>query len=111
METRYAVAGFVIPHFKTEQNPFILEKGILFTQRNCVHYGMTALSSLVDLPGTCLSILFCVDSKDTMFALNNADNKFRSDIIFEIRYMIPCLLVKGIIVDCCWVPSHCGLFG
>ena len=31
--------------------------------------------------------------------------------MFEIKYMIHCLQAKGIIVDCCWVPSHCGLFG
>ena len=53
-----------------------------------------------------------MDSKATLLALNNADNKLRSDIIFEIKYMIHCLLAKGTtIVDLCWVPSHCGLFG
>ena len=46
-----------------------------------------------------------------MFTLNNAVNKFRSDIVFEIKYMIHCLLAKGTIVDFRWVPSHCGLAG
>ena len=51
-----------------------------------------------------------MDSNATLLALNNADNKFRSNIIFEIKYIIHSLLAKGTIVDFCWVPSHCGLF-
>ena len=30
-----------------------------------------------------------------LLALSNTDNKFRSDIIFEIKYKIHCLLAKG----------------
>ena len=30
-----------------------------------------------------------------LLALSNTDNKFRSDIIFEIKYMIHCFLAKG----------------
>ena len=70
-----------------------------------------ALSYFVDLPYSFLSVLFCVDSKATLLALKNADNKFRSDIIVEIKYMIHCLLAKGTSVDLCWVPYHCWLFG
>ena len=84
-------------------NNFILKNGILFSQRNCVI--LMALSYLVDLPCTFLSIIFCVDSNATLLALNNADNKFRSDIIFEIKYMIHCLLAKGAIADLYWVLS------
>ena len=62
-----------------------------------------ALSYVVNLPCSFLPILFYMDP--------DADNKFRSDIIFEIKYMIYCLLAKGTIVDYCWVPSHYGLFG
>ena len=72
---------------------------------------LMALSYLVDLPYTFLSILFSVDSKATLLVLKNADNKFRSDINFEIKYLLHCLLVTGAIVNICWVPSHCGLFG
>ena len=52
-----------------------------------------------------------MDSKATLLTLNNVDNKFRSDSLFEMKYMIHCLLAKGTIVYFCWVPSHCGLFG
>ena len=56
-------------------------------------------------PMVLFSVLFCVDSK----ALKNEDNRERCDIIFEIKYLIHCLIMKGSCVDFCWVPSHCGI--
>ena len=85
-------AEFVIPHFKTE-NAFHIGKGYsIFTAELCAI--LMVLSYFVDLPCMFLSILFCVDSKATLLALNDDDNKFRSDIIFHIKYMIDCLLAK-----------------
>ena len=33
----------------------------------------------------------------------------RSDIIYGIKHLVHCLLIKGTGVTFCWIPSHCGL--
>ena len=37
------------------------------------------------------------------------DCKIRGDILYEIKYLIHCIMYKGIGTEFCWVPSHCGL--
>ena len=105
LDNGYAEAGCVISHFKTERAFHTGNVHCIFTPELLAVF-MT-FSYLVDLPYTFLSILFCVDPKATLLALASAlaDNKFRPDIIFEIKYMIHCLLAKGTSVDLCWVPS------
>ena len=103
---RYAGAGFVISHFKTGKVFRDGKEYSIFTAELCAV--LMASSHLVDFPcrlRLCLSIFAW-----TLLALNNAD-KFRSDIIFEIKYILHCSLAKGTIVDLCWAPSHCGLLG
>ena len=29
---------------------------------------------------------------------------------YEVKYLIHCIMYKGIGVEICWVPSHCGLY-
>ena len=41
-------------------------------------------------------------------SLNSTDSKVRSDIIYEIKHLVHCLLIKGTGVTFCWIPSHCG---
>ena len=51
-----------------------------------------------------------VDSKSVLHALKNWDCKMRGDILYEVKYLIHCILYRGIGIEFCWVPSHCGLY-
>ena len=31
-------------------------------------------------------------------------------IYYEVKYLIHCVMYKGIGIEFCWVPSHCGLY-
>ena len=32
------------------------------------------------------------------------------DIVYEVKYLIHCIMSRGIGIEFCWVPSHCGLY-
>ena len=32
----------------------------------------------------------------------------RGDIFYEEKYLIHCIMYRGIGIEFCWVPSHCG---
>ena len=34
----------------------------------------------------------------------------RGDIFYEVKYLIHCIMYKGIGIEFCWVPSHFGLY-
>ena len=34
----------------------------------------------------------------------------RRDIVYEIKYLIHCIILRGIGIEFCWVPSHCDLY-
>ena len=34
----------------------------------------------------------------------------RGDVLYEVKYLIHCIMYKGIGIEFCWVPSHCGLY-
>ena len=34
----------------------------------------------------------------------------RGDIFYEVKYLIHCIMYKGIGIEFCWVASHCGLY-
>ena len=34
----------------------------------------------------------------------------RADMFYEVKYLIHCIMYKGIGIEFCWVPSHCGLY-
>ena len=66
--------------------------------------------------GHCLNIVsiyifvICVDSESVLSALKNWNHKMRGDIFYEIKYLIHCIMYKGIGTEFCWVPSYCGLY-
>ena len=33
----------------------------------------------------------------------------RGDTFYEVKYLIHCIMYKGIGIEFCWVPSHYGL--
>ena len=48
---------------------------------------------------TLFKILFCVDTKVMLYLLHSTDSEVRFDIIFVIKYLIHCLLVKKVHVS------------
>ena len=52
--------------------------------------------------------LLCAVS--TLYALKNWDLKMRGDIFYEMKYLIQGVMYRGIGIEFCWVPSHCGLY-
>ena len=34
----------------------------------------------------------------------------RGDILYEVKYLIHCIMYRGIGIEFCLVPSHCGLY-
>jgi len=100
-------AGFVIPDLKINKS-YYLGKGLsIFTAE--LYAILMALHFINDSPLTFYGIVFCVDSKSVLHSISNWDCKLRCDFLFEIRYLIHCIVSKGIVVDFCWVPSHCGI--
>ena len=55
------------------------------------------------------NFVICVDSKSVLCALKNWNCKMRGDIFYEVKYLIYCIMYKGIGIEFCWVSSHCGL--
>ena len=56
------------------------------------------------------NFLICVDSKSVLYASKNWDCNMRGDILYEVKYLIHCIMYRGIGIKFCWVPSHCGLY-
>ena len=54
--------------------------------------------------------VICVDSKSVIYALKSWNCKMRGNIFYEVKYLIHCIMYKGIGIEFCWVPSHCGLY-
>ena len=34
----------------------------------------------------------------------------KEDILYEVKYLIHCIMYRGIETELRWVPSHCGLY-
>ena len=34
----------------------------------------------------------------------------RGDVLYEVKYLIHCIMYMGIGIEFCWVPSHCVLY-
>ena len=69
-----------------------------------------ALSYLCNIQLAIYNFVICVDSKSVLCALKSWNCKMRGDIFYEVKYLIHCIMYKGIGIECCWVPSHCGLY-
>ena len=69
-----------------------------------------ALNYIYNIQLAIFNFLICVDSKSVLYALKNWDCKMRGDILYEVKYLIHCIMYRGIGIEFCWVPSHCGLY-
>ena len=105
----FSGAGFVIPSLRIEKS-FCLGKSFsVFTAE--LYAILMALNCIDDLNKAFYSILICVDSKSVLCSLQNWDVHTRKDLIFEIKLMIHSIIARGMSVDFCWIPSHCGIYG
>ena len=34
----------------------------------------------------------------------------RRDIVYKVKYLIHCIISRGIGIEFCWVPTHCALY-
>ena len=69
-----------------------------------------ALHFINDSPLLFYGIVLCVDSKSVLYSLQSWHCKVRRDLVNEIKYLVHCIISKNILVNFCWIPSHCGLY-
>jgi len=102
-------AGFVIPFLNIKKG-FYLGRGFSIFSAE-LYALLMALNFILDFGKDLFGVVFCIDSKCILYAITNWKSKIRSDMIFEIRFLIHCLKMKNIIVELLWVPSHVGISG
>ena len=91
------------------QKPFYLGKGFsIFTSE--LYAILMASYYICNIQLAIFNSLMCVDSKSVLYALKNWDCKMRTDIFYEVMYFMHCTMSRGIGIQFCWVPSHCGLY-
>ena len=103
-----AGAAFMIPSLKVERSFYIGKNRSIFTAELTAI--LMALYYLLDFPKNVFNVLFCVDSKSVLKALDNSDSKVRKDLIVEINHLVHLLIIRGFGITFCWVPSHSGIF-
>ena len=108
MDSLDSGARFVIPDLKVQKS-FYLGKGFsIFTSK--FYAVLMALNYICNIQLAIYNFVIYVDSKSVLCALKNCNCKMRGDIFYEVKYLIHCIMYKGIGIEFCWVPSHCGLY-
>ena len=69
-----------------------------------------ALNYICNIQLAIYNFVVSVDSKSGLCPLKNWNCKMRGDIFYEVKYLMRCIMYKGIGIEFCWVPSHCGLY-
>ena len=101
---RKAGSAFLIPALKVDKSFNIgLDKSIFTAELFAV---LMALNFMVSLPRNIFQILFCVDSKSVLQALELSKLQTRSEMILEINHLIHNLSLRGTDITFCWIPSH-----
>jgi len=101
-------AGFIIPDLKIQRSYYLGRGFSIFTSE--LYAIFMALDYINNLPFNSCNIVLCVDSQSVLHALQKWSCKTRRDLIYEIKYLIHCVINKGIKLDFVWVPSHVGIF-
>ena len=101
-------AGFVIPELKVQKSFYFGEGFSIFTSE--LYAILMALSYICNIQLAIYNFVICVDSKSVLCALKSWNCQMRGDIFYEVKYLIHCIMYKGIGIEFCWVPSHCGLY-
>ena len=101
---RQAGSAFLIPALKIEKSFNIgLNKSVFTAELFAI---LMALNHIINSPRTLPKILFCVDSKSVLQALELSKLQTRSEMILEITHLINSLCLRGIDITFCWIPSH-----
>ena len=100
-------SGFTIPHLNISRS-YNLGKNLSVFTAELVAIKM-ALETIVDLNKNINCIVFCVDSKSVLQAIENNTRKERNDLIIEIEILIHSLMINGTDIAFFWIPSHCGI--
>ena len=99
----------MIPSLKVDRS-FYIGKNISIFTAELIAIAM-GLFHILENPLCVNNILFCVDSKSVLQALDSNAFCNRAEIITEIKQLIHSLSSKGYIIAFCWIPSHCGIYG
>ena len=67
-----------------------------------------ALNYICNIQLAIYNFVICVDSKSVLFAFKSWNCQMRGGIFYEVKYLIQCIMYKGIGIEFCWVSSHCG---
>ena len=108
LESGKSGAAFVIPGLKVQKSFHIGRNYSIFTSELCAI--LMALNFISNTFIDLYNIVFCVDSKAVLMALQHWHGKIRNDLIFEIKFLIHSITSRGIQIAFCWVPSHSGLY-
>jgi len=108
LESTDTGSGFVIPDLEVQRSYYLGRGFSIFTAE--LYSIFMALTFLLDSNISLYNVLFCVDSKSVLYALGNWNCKIRSDLVYEIRTLIHYIMMRGVGICFCWVPSHCNIF-
>jgi ribonuclease HI len=100
--------GFVIPDLKIQKAFYLGKRFSIFTAE--LYAILMALEFIFNLPFAIFRIVFCVDSKSVLYALQGWSFKNRSDLLFDIKLLISHISMRGSEITFCWIPSHCNIF-
>jgi ribonuclease HI len=108
IEDSSAGSAFIIPALDAKQFFYLgKNKSIFSAELSAI---LMALHCINDCTRTFVRILFCVDSKSVLTAIQNVNLKVRSDLILDIIHVIHSLSMRGIQITFFWLPSHCGIY-
>ena len=100
--------AFLIPELKIEKSFYIgLNKSIFTAELTAI---LMALNYLISLPKIIFQVLFCVDSKSVLQALQGLQLHTRPEMIMEISCLVHMLIIRGTRITFCWIPSHCSFY-
>ena len=108
MDSLDSGAGFVIPDLKVQKSFYLGNGFSIFTSE--LYAILMALNYICNIELAIYNFVICVDLKSVLCALKNWNCKIRGDIFYEVKYLIHCIMYKGIGNEFYWVPFHCGLY-
>ena len=101
-------AAFVIPALNIRKS---FHLGIGFSIFTCELYAiLLALDFINDCPMEFYNILLCVDSQSVLMALQSWESNARTDLVYDVKFKLHCIISKAISVTFMWIPSHTGLY-
>ena len=102
--------GFYIPALNVNKSFHIGKgKGIFTSELYAI---LMSLNYVYDTNYDIYKLAVCVDSKSVLQTIENWNFcSSRSDLVFEIRFLVHILSIKGIEVSFVWIPSHVGIRG